>query len=379
MAPPDRTGRAQTPPPGAVLQPTAWVALCWTVFPQRRAHSVGTFQGAVSETQDPHGNGPLVFPAATVASLPLLSREGTWCARRLGVGADLSDQSSAVVLGESRKGTLSGHLPSRGPAGSSNPQAPAPFSRVLRRPGSDFPPALGSQLRQRTDGLAVKRVLTTPEGQREGERKGLTGSPAPGLQDAAFELGENQNRGVLVGGPSARWREEGSDPSVPRELEGGLPDQASAARVRVAAPPDSPWEGGLLRTPVGMNGPSQRTALLDPGWVLLPTGLRQAQLAPYDLFPCCFSAGKHTTSQLPTGLAAQKAQSAHLGQRPALREHPGPRGAWKNVGNPERTFQKSDILEESTRAQSYSRLQQGLRRPCLSPTSMEACPSLNTR
>ncbi|KAI4585388.1 hypothetical protein MJG53_005622 [Ovis ammon polii x Ovis aries] len=347
MAPPDRTGRAQTPPPGAVLQPTAWVALCWTVFPQRRAHSVGTFQGAVSETQDPHGNGPLVFPAATVASLPLLSREGTWCARRLGVGADLSDQSSAVVLGEPRKGTLSGHLPSRGPAGSSNPQAPAPFSRVLRRPGSDFPPALGSQLRQRTDGLAVKRVLTTPEGQREGERKGLTGSPAPGLQDAAFELGENQNRGVLVGGPSVRWREEGSDPSVPRELEGGLPDQASAARVRVAAPPDSPWEGGLLRTPGrGQNAGPEGTAI---------------------------------RSQLPTGLAAQKAQSAQLGQRPALREHPGPRGAWKNVGNPERTFQKSDILEESTRAQSYSRLQQGLRRPCLSPTSMEACPSLNTR
>lgn len=76
--------------------------------------------------------------AAVPAPRPLSSR----------VGADLSDQSSAVVLGEPRKGTLSGHLPSRGPAGSSNPQAPAPFSRVLRRPGSDFPPALGSQLRQ---------------------------------------------------------------------------------------------------------------------------------------------------------------------------------------------------------------------------------------
>ncbi|KAI4572125.1 hypothetical protein MJT46_005193 [Ovis ammon polii x Ovis aries] len=226
MAPPDRTGRAQTPPPGAVLQPTAWVALCWTVFPQRRAHSVGTFQGAVSETQDPHGNGPLVFPAATVASLPLLSREGTWCARRLGRSR------------EQRKWTDS-PCPSLSPgAAGGGVDSPRPVPHdLLRQPW------------ERTDGLAVKRVLTTPEGQREGERKGLTGSPAPGLQDAAFELGENQNRGVLVGGPSARWREEGSDPSVPRELEGGLPDQASAARVRVAAPPDSPWEGGLLRTP----------------------------------------------------------------------------------------------------------------------------------
>lgn len=37
----------------------------------------------------------------------------------------------------------------------------------------------------------------------------------------------------------------------------------------------------------------------------------------------------------------------------------GPRGAWKKAGNPQRRFQKLDLLEESTEGQSYSWLQQG--------------------
>ena len=88
MAPPGRSGRAQTPLPGAILRPRARVALAGLCFPKTSAQcghllSWGAASRAPSARRRAHtATGPWASRCPPWLPWPLLSRKGTWCARR---------------------------------------------------------------------------------------------------------------------------------------------------------------------------------------------------------------------------------------------------------------------------------------------------------
>ena len=88
MAPPGRSGRAQTPLPGAILRPRARVALAGLCFPKTSAQcghllSWGAASRAPSARRRAHtATGPWASRCPPWLPWPLLSRKGTWCVRR---------------------------------------------------------------------------------------------------------------------------------------------------------------------------------------------------------------------------------------------------------------------------------------------------------